>query len=156
MTIVDPGGEARKDGYVREDGNLDGESRNVPEVPIPCSEKEDDRLREAGAMGAEPDMEFTLDAPIPHPENVEMLDSGPRPWRSSVQPDEAGLVNLIKVFAQEFGINNAEVKHLIVSGSIEVGGENLGPVLELPVEDIIGKQVVLRGDTRTFSLFYQS
>ena len=132
MTVI-PDPEGKKDGNVNEQGNLidtRDETQLGPDVPL------------------EPQ-------PItPHPENVEMPIYDRTP--AQLAPESTtNLVNLAALISDEFGFSRSEARQMIATGTVTVGGEDLGSPLDLPYEQLKGKEIVVRGDVRSVSLIYR-
>jgi hypothetical protein len=68
------------------------------------------------------------------------------------EPDRT--VHLPAILADEFGISRSEARMEVMMGQITIDGEMTTEKLDLPYDKVKGKQIVVKGETREFTMTY--
>lgn len=96
-------------------------------------------------------MPDTPDAPI------ERDGTAPPQPDSGQTPEKQEWIHLPALISDEFGVSTSEARMQIMMGIVTVDGDELdtGEKLNLLRDEVVGKTVEVKGDTRTFRLQIQ-
>lgn len=72
------------------------------------------------------------------------------------EKDSVDLVNLPTLISNEFGINRSIAREQIALGTVLIGGEKWeGDQFDVPLNALIGKEIIIEGRTRSFKMIYE-
>lgn len=78
------------------------------------------------------------------------------PEHQQIDPNEEQMVHIPGLLSDEFGVSRSEARRNMAMGTVTIDGKELKPhILDVPLEDINGKTLEVKGDVRTFCVKYR-
>jgi hypothetical protein len=68
--------------------------------------------------------------------------------------DERGVVHLPALLSDEFGVSRSDARMHIVLGTVEIDGVPSEEKLDFRREEIAGKTIIVRSESRSYTLHY--
>lgn len=92
----------------------------------------------------------------PQPEEAPAEQPAEPEQAEQPEEDEAQLVNLPRLLADEFGISASEARMMVQSGRVEIDGEvHAGDRFNVSHDEIAGKTIKVEGETKTYQFQYR-